>query len=82
MDYKKIVGKSENWPLFKESFDIPLPEEKGVAKNIRWMDRINELRRIPAHKTAARNYKPGDLEVIDWVYDHLTGQAGSATQPQ
>src|SRR5690606_17244005 len=71
IDYKKIVENKTHWPLFKPIFDIPEPGEKGYAKNIRWMDRINELRRIPAHPTENRSYKPSDFQYIDFIHEHF-----------
>jgi hypothetical protein len=35
------------------------------------MERVNELRRIPAHATEKRNYKAADFEYIDFVYDEF-----------
>lgn len=49
IDKKKIIEKAENWPVFRTYFDIPLPKDKGYSKNLKWMDRLNELRRIIAH---------------------------------
>jgi DNA sulfur modification protein DndB len=49
IDFKKIVENKQNWPLFKNVFDIAEPGDKGRAKNLKWMERINELRRISAH---------------------------------
>lgn len=69
IEYKKIVENKEHWPLFKAYFDIPLPGEKGRAKNLKWMDRINELRRISAHTTESRHFKTADFEYIDFAYD-------------
>jgi len=71
IDYKKIVENKNNWPLFKELFDIPEPGEKGQAKNLKWMERINELRRISAHPTERRHYRVEDFEYIDFVYQEL-----------
>lgn len=71
IDYKKIVEHKENWLLFKPIFDIPEPGEKGYAKNVKWMDRLNELRRIPAHPTENRSYKPSDFQYIDFVHERF-----------
>jgi len=87
IDYKKIVENKNNWPLFKELFDIPEPGEKGQAKNLKWMERINELRRISAHPTERRHYKLEDFEFIDFIYQRLkeciktANGAGGGTQP-
>ncbi|MDP0495020.1 MAG: DGQHR domain-containing protein [Verrucomicrobiota bacterium JB024] len=71
IEYKKIVSNKQNWPLLKDVFDIPLPGDKGTSKNVRWMDRINELRRIPAHATESRGYKVVDFEFIDFIYEEF-----------
>ena len=72
LDIRKIVEKKENWPKFKSGLNLPQEEEKGNAKNLNWMDKINELRRIQAHKTNDRNYKPEDFEFINWVHTELS----------
>ena len=71
IDYKKIVENKNNWPVFKELFDIAEPGEKGLAKNLKWMERINELRRISAHPTERRHYKVEDFEYIDFIHQNL-----------
>lgn len=65
IDFKKIVDKE--WGLFKDVFDIPIDGAKGKAKNIEWMERINELRRIPAHASDKRNYKAEDFPFLDRI---------------
>jgi len=64
IDKKKIVEK--NYDAFKAYFDIPLHGEKGYAKNLKWMDRLNELRRIVAHPHK-RAFKSEDLEFLEWI---------------
>ncbi|KHK64252.1 DGQHR domain-containing protein [Pseudomonas frederiksbergensis] len=71
IEYKKIVEKKEVWQLFKPVFNIPEPGEKETAKNLSWMEKINELRRIPAHATAQRTYKLEDFDYIDYVHLQL-----------
>ncbi len=71
VEMKKIVENKQNWPLFKKVFNIPEPGEKGLAKNIKWMDRINEIRRIPAHPAKERHYKIEDFQYIDFVHSEL-----------
>jgi DGQHR domain-containing protein len=75
IEYKKIVEKKEVWPLFKPVFNIPEPGEKETARNLSWMDKINELRRIPAHATAQRTYKIEDFDYIDYVHTQLETRA-------
>ena len=78
VEMKKIVESKQNWPLFKGAFNIPEPGEKGLAKNLKWMDRINELRRIPAHPARERHYKVEDFEYIDFIHDELMGRIKEA----
>jgi len=68
VEMKKIVESKKVWPLFKSVFDIPEFGEKGQAKNLKWMLRINELRRIPAHPAKERKYKVEDFEYIDYIH--------------
>lgn len=77
LHYRKIVESKQNWPIFKAVFNIPEPGEKGLSKNIKWMDRINELRRISAHATERRTYKLDDYEYIDWVYEEFMSRLES-----
>ncbi len=68
---KKIVEAKAVWPLFKPAFNIPEPGEKGQAKNLKWMERVNELRRIPAHPAKERKYKVEDFEYIDFIHEEF-----------
>lgn len=71
IDLKKIVEARDGWTLFKGVFDIPLNGVKGQAKNLEWMDRVNELRRISAHAADGRNYKTEDFALLEEVYETL-----------
>lgn len=78
IEYKKIVENKAHWPIFKPVFDIPEPGEKGYTKNVRWMERVNELRRIPSHATEKRHYKVSDFDYIDYIYQEFMTRLGSA----
>jgi len=67
IDLKQIVEDKARWPLFKDTLDIPLDGQKGNAKNVKWMDRFNEIRRIPAHAAPGRNYSASDFELLDLI---------------
>ncbi len=71
IDYKKVVEHKSHWPLFKPVFDIQELGEKGYAKNVRWMHRINAIRRVPAHPTERRRYKTDDLDYIDYIHEEF-----------
>ena len=80
VEMKKIVENKQNWPLFKKVFNIAEPGEKGLAKNLKWMDKINELRRIPAHPAMERHYKVEDFQYIDFVHGELMTQLKDAQE--
>jgi len=80
VDMKKIVESKEHWPRFKAVFNIPEPGDKGVAKNVKWMIRINELRRIPAHPARERHYKVEDFDYISFIYGELMARIKTAKE--
>ncbi|CAN5691117.1 hypothetical protein BH10ACI4_BH10ACI4_34610 [soil metagenome] len=82
LEMKKVVEAKPVWPWFKSVFNIPEPNEKGQAKNLKWMERINELRRIPAHPAKERKYKVEDFEYIDFIYDEFTKRLSTAMKAQ
>ena len=82
IEYKKIVENRAHWRLFKPVFDIPEPGQKKQAKDLKWMERINELRRISAHATESRAYRLEDFEYIDYVYSELTRRVAAYERPQ
>jgi hypothetical protein len=78
VEMKKVVENKKIWPLFKQVFNIPEPGEKGLAKNLKWMERINELRRIPAHPARERKYKVEDFEYIDFIVSEFMSRLAAA----
>ncbi|MEA2165647.1 MAG: sulfur modification protein DndB [Thermoanaerobaculia bacterium] len=80
VEYKRIVENKQHWPIFKAVFDIPLPGQKGLSKNLGWMERFNELRRISAHATRERSYRFEDFDFIDFVHDEFVRRS-AATPP-
>lgn len=78
VEMKKIIENRQNWPFFKAALNIPEPGDKGLAKNLKWMDRINELRRIPAHPARERHYNVEDFQYIDFIHDELMGRIKEA----
>ena len=78
VEMKKVVESKSNWPMLKSVFNIPEAGEKGLAKNLKWMIRVNELRRIAAHPARDRKYKVDDFEYIDFVYEGLMSKLKEA----
>lgn len=61
----------QNWDHFKDVLSIQLRGDgKGQAKYLKWMDRLNELRRISAHPYS-RSYKEDDLDFLDALDESL-----------
>jgi DGQHR domain-containing protein len=79
--YEAIVSTSDHWPFFKDLFDIPERGDKGRAKNLKWMTRINELRRIPAHPTKERAFTVEDFEYLDWISAEFERRVANAPSP-
>lgn len=77
IEYKKIVEHKDNWTLFKPFFDIAMPGDKGHAKNLKWMDKVNDLRRISAHATESRKYQIDDMDFLNWIYQELLNRLSS-----
>lgn len=71
IDLKKIVDKPERWPIFKQVLDIPLGDQKGQAKNVAWMDKVNQWRRVAAHPGDGRRYKSEDFPLIERIWTTL-----------
>jgi DNA sulfur modification protein DndB len=71
IEFKKVVEHKQNWRFFKDVFNIPEPGEKGLAKNLKWLDKLNDLRRIPSHPSEKRHYKVEDFEYIDYIFDQF-----------
>ena len=67
LDLMKIVRQKNNWSHFESVFNIPMSEEKGKAYYLKWMERFNELRRIPSHASPLRMYSEEDFEFLDWL---------------
>lgn len=67
LDCMKIVKQENNWAYFKPVFNIPMPSEKGRVYYLDWMEKLNELRRIAAHRTSLKTYTEED-------YTFLAGQ--------
>lgn len=70
LDFKDIVEHKQNRSLFKNVFDIEMAGDKGLAFNLRWMEVLNNLRRVAAHP-AGRRYKPEDIEFLRWIEAEL-----------
>jgi hypothetical protein len=71
VELKKIVEHRNNWDSFKDTMNIKLPNErKGQAQYLKWMERLNEIRRIPAHPFG-RSYKEDDIEFLGFMDEQL-----------
>lgn len=83
LDLKEIIQQPNNWHHFSGAFNAPKPgEKKGKKYYTSWMADFNELRRIPAHKSALRTYSDQDFEFLDWlrseIYPKLKGAVGGS----
>ncbi|MES2188583.1 MAG: DGQHR domain-containing protein, partial [Pseudomonadota bacterium] len=68
VDLKEIVKQRSNWPHFEHIFNIQMPDEKGGKHlYLDWIDKFNELRRIPAHPSGGRTYSEDDYETLKYI---------------
>lgn len=79
LDYKDIVRQKSNWSHFESVFNIPLPGEKGKTYYLDWLERLNKLRRIPAHPSGIRGYDESDYEFIKLIKYEFYKRLNSAT---
>ncbi len=69
--YKKIVIEPDNWPLF----DSTLGYEKGSKdQKTRWIDFVNEKRKIVSHASSGINISFEDLDQIEHYGEWLGKQ--------
>ena len=71
IDYMRIFRQTNNWSHFEKIMNIPLPGEKGKKYYLDWMERINELRRVTAHKSPFRQFKDDDFDLIIYLKNEL-----------
>jgi DNA sulfur modification protein DndB len=76
VDLKEIVRQKTNWPLFQDLFSIPLKGEKGKQYYLEWMDKFNEIRRIPAHPSGTRTYSEEDYEFLTNIKEAFYSRRG------
>jgi hypothetical protein len=71
IDFDKIIRQSNNWSALEPMFSIPMPGEKGKKYYLAWLERLNEVRRLSAHKSPYRQYSEDDLEFVAWLKREL-----------
>lgn len=75
LDIKDIVQQEKNWMHFSPVFNIPMVgEKKGKKYYTSWLAKFNELRRIPAHKSALRTYTEEDYEFLEYLKSEFYGR--------
>lgn len=75
IDYVKIIKQPNNWPHLELIMSIPLPGEKGKKYYLEWMEKINDLRRVTAHKSPFRTFAEGDFETISYIKNEIYKRA-------
>lgn len=69
IEYKKIAEKMDHWQLVKDVFDIPLPGEKGLAKNLKWLEKLNDIRKRAFHETKGRPLDIEQMMFVEWIHE-------------
>ncbi len=76
LDLKKIVEASENWPLFRETLNIQMPNQpKNLAKYVSWIANFNDVRRMWAHPFN-RQFSEENVELLQFIEKELRARLG------
>jgi DGQHR domain-containing protein len=67
IDFDKILKQPSNWPQFEPIFNIPMAGEKNKKYYLNWLEKLNEIRRVNAHKNQYRTYSDEDHDFIAWI---------------
>jgi hypothetical protein len=67
IDFEKIIKQSSNWTEFEPIFSVPMAGEKGKKYYLTWLEKLNEIRRVSAHKSPYRQYSEEDLEFVSFI---------------
>jgi len=80
IDFEKIIRQKKNWERFKPIFSIPMRgvNPKSKEYHLDWLNELNEVRRIAAHKSQFRVYKNEDYDFIDWLKTEIYDRCSSA----
>lgn len=78
IDFDKIIKQPSNWTEFEPIFSVPMPGEKGKKYYLTWLERLNEIRRVSAHKSPYRQYSEEDLEFVSLIKAQLFDRFTSA----
>lgn len=70
IDCIKIWKQPNNWEHFKDVFNFPLQDEKANPQKkyfMDWLEKLNEVRRTAAHKSALRGFSDADIQFVEWL---------------
>ncbi len=68
VDFDKILKQPNNWLHFEPIFSIPVTGDNKTKKYfLTWLERLNEIRRVNAHKNQYRTYSDEDHDFIAWL---------------
>lgn len=74
---KSIIEQDNNWLHFQGIYNLPMEgEKKGKKFYTGWIGRLNDLRKIAAHKNELREYKDEDVEFVNWIASELFAKLG------
>ena len=64
---------------FQGLYNLPMADEKkGKKFYTGWIGRLNDLRKIAAHKNELREYKDEDVEFVAWLTSELLPRLGES----
>ena len=71
--WKQIVQKPDNWPLVKDvvAFNLEAKGNPNRKELTSWFDKMNDIRRIPAHPFGRERYSDDEIDVLKFLYKEL-----------
>jgi len=71
--WKQIVQRPTNWPVVEDIVSFNLEKKKNPSRKelTSWFDKMNDIRRIPAHPFGRERYSDEEIEILKSVYLEL-----------
>ena len=68
--WKQIVLKPKNWPVVENvvAFNWESKGNPNRKELVSWFDKMNDIRRIPAHPFGRERYSDEEIEILKFLY--------------
>lgn len=71
--WKQIVKQPDNWPLVEPFVSFNYLNKSNPNRNdlVSWFDKMNDIRRIPAHPFGREQYSDDEIDILKFLYNEL-----------